>query len=220
MPFPIFDTLDAVPESFRNDYEERDGKWHPKVEDTEALNSALATERARREAAEKLSSKTAAALKKLENEKKAGEAGLTSEQLEKVRLDVRAELEAEYAPLKARAETAEANHRKIVLDSAVQAMFTKAGVIDPVAAWKVTGDRFELTTDGKPILKDSPTANLETYIAGAMKKEFAWMFTGTQADGGGAPGSTGKAPAAPAGIDPLANPGAALQAARAAGATQ
>jgi hypothetical protein len=65
MPLPVFDTQDAVPEAFREEYEEREGKWHPKDTGAEAAR-ALGEERTKREAAERLATKTAGQLKKLE----------------------------------------------------------------------------------------------------------------------------------------------------------
>ena len=46
MPFPTYDTIDAIPEDQRDVYEEgQDKKWRAKVPDVTNLNTALETER-------------------------------------------------------------------------------------------------------------------------------------------------------------------------------
>jgi hypothetical protein len=53
MAFPVFEKKEDIPKGFEDDYEEREGKFHPKVPDVTKLNSALDKERKDRENEEK-----------------------------------------------------------------------------------------------------------------------------------------------------------------------
>lgn len=228
MPFPVIEKkeeFDALPESIRAEYEEKDGKWTPRDE-TVTLRGSLAEERKRREAAEKLVTKTAAELKKLETDSKGREAGLTDEKLNEIRAQVRKDLEEEYKPIIEKEKNASTENRTLKLDNQVRNVMGSEKVkVRPErqeALWKLIGDRFDLTDDGKPMVKAKPGVTVEKYLAEDVKAEFGEFYVGTGASGGGAPPGSrnGAGSGAPTAEAVLANPSAALQQARAAGKTE
>lgn len=198
MPLQKFATKDEVPVEFADTaIEAKDGSFYVFAdEDVTALKSAVEQERERREAAEKLATKAANALKKAEMEAKAKASGLTDEQIAQVREEQRAALEAEYQPFKVEAEKAATLSQRItdlLLTDRIKGQMAAAGVRAEriEALFKLTGDRFALTADEKPMLKDNPALALDTYIRDTLKGEFPEFYAGTQAAGSGAPGSSG-----------------------------
>jgi hypothetical protein len=132
-----------------------------------------------------------AKLADLEQEREAKKAGITSEQLDKMRQEAEANLEKKYGPLKDQLEAHQAEIRTLRLDNVVQAAMSKNGVrgerVD--ALYRLTADRFDLTDDGKPMLKDDPGTPIDTYISDTLGKEWPELFEGTGSSGGGAPRS-------------------------------
>lgn len=218
---PIFDTQDAIPEAFREEYEEKDGRWHPK---DDGAKTALAEERTKREAAEKLVTKTTKELKALETRATAERAGITDEQLQKLRAEIRADLETEYTPLKEKADRFGSENRTLKLDNAVKAVMgaedVKVRSARMDALWRLIGDRFDLTDDGKPMVKANPGVEVKKYLAETVKKEYPEFYEGTAGSGGGAREGSQNRSAAVSADDILKNPGAALQAARSQGKTE
>lgn len=187
MPLPLVtDSLDAIPEAARAVYVERGGKYHldAEVEDVspikaknaELLNETKA-ERRKREAAEQR-------LAALEAEREAAAAGLTSEKL----AEIQRKAEEKYAPQLAALSAAEAKIRAMQLDGTVKSLLAKANAVDVEDAWKVLGSEFDLTDDGKVILKSDPTADVEQYVTKTLVAKKGHLFKGTQAAGGGAAG--------------------------------
>lgn len=131
----------------------------------------------------------------LETKAKADKAGLTSEELNKLRADVAADLKKQYAAdanlgLKEfpwAADLAREN-RELKLDSVVKAQMAKGGAraerID--ALFKLTSERFDLTDDGKPMLRDRPGIEIEKYVSDELKKEYPEFYNGSGSSGGGA----------------------------------
>ena len=198
MPVQKFATADEIPEEHRASASElKDGTFAVFVEDdATALKDALASEREKREAAEKSATKVANALRKAEAEAKAKAAGLSDEQIKAMRDDVRKELESEFAPISAKAATADglaAENRALLLDSKVKALMAAKGVrADRIEAlFKVAGDRFDLTADKVPMLRDKPGVAIDTFIAADLKAEYPEFYEGTKATGSNAPGSSG-----------------------------
>lgn len=232
MTLPKFKTQEEVPEAFRDAYHEKDGQWVPKEEpagggeladlkaSVQRLETALGKERDDRKAAEKKASDAAAQLKELEDKKKAEGAGITEEQLKQLRAEIREDLEGEYAEFKTKAEALGQENRSLKLDNQVKTLAGKHGVraerID--AWWRQFGDRFDLTDDGKPMVKDRPGTDVSKFIEGDLKKELPDFYTGTQASGGGAGGiqRDGRLVPGTDAEDVLKNPTGALTAARAA----
>lgn len=134
-------------------------------------------------------------LSELEQQKKADQAGLTSEELAKLRQDVAADIRKQFeadpdAGIEAfpwARELANEN-RSLKLDSVVKAEMAKGGAraerID--ALFKLTQDRFQLTSDGKPVLRDHPATELSKYVADELRTEYPEFYNGSGSSGGGA----------------------------------
>lgn len=230
MKLPVFATQEEIPDGFGGLYEEKDGKWHPKdlsggdgpsKESIEKLEITLEKERKDRKAAETQLKELGTKVAELETRAKAKEAGITDEKLTELREEIRADLEKEYEEFKTKAETLGQEVRGLKLDSQVKKLALEHGVraerVD--AWWRLFGDRFDLTDDGKPMVADKPGIEVTKLITGDLKKEMPDFYTGTQAAGGGAGGiqKNGQLVAGTGADDVIKNPGAALQAARAGG---
>lgn len=135
----------------------------------------------------------------LETKANAEKAGLTSDELVKLRNDVRAEVERQYAAdMQAgtkvfpwAASLAQEN-RALKLDNVVKTEMAKGGAraerID--ALFRLTADRFDLTDDGKPMLRTSPGIEVGKYVADELRKEYPEFYNGSGSSGGGASKST------------------------------
>jgi len=223
----MVEKLDDVEEAYRPLYLEKDGKFTLDADVGDggaAAGAALKEERAKREAAEKLATKAAKELAALQLKAKADGAGITDEQVRKFREDVRAELETEYAPYKANAEKFGAENRTLKLDNAIKALMGKAGVRGDrhEALWKQTADRYDLTADGTPMVKDKPASDVSKYLSETLKAEFPEWYEGTGSSGGGATGGSraGTQSTGMTADDILKNPTAARAAMLAAGKTE
>jgi len=182
MPLPTFATREEIPEAFREEYIEKEGKWVPNVEDVSGLKSAL--ERQKEEARQ-----AKARAKELEELQKAKAAGITDEQLAKLRQ----EIAAEKAPLEEKVAKYEQELRTLKLDSRIKSLLGEAGA-NPArldALLKLTLDRFDLSEQGTPIVKDKPAVDLGKYINETVAKEYPELFLSKQKGGTGAPGSGG-----------------------------
>ncbi len=194
----VVEKLDAVPEALRAAYVERDGKFHLDADlpDTEGLEATVAEERRLRDAAEKLMRKAVQEADRLKNAKKASDAGLTEDQLRQLRADVRAEVEAEFAPVQADAEKAKAENRTLLLDNVMQQELLAAGFLPTriKQVWQLHGGEFDLTDDRKPMVKGKPGIEPKKHVE-ALKKLYPEWVQGTRAGGGGAAGGASKMPA-------------------------
>lgn len=134
-------------------------------------------------------------LQEIEQEGRAQKAGITAEQLEKLRAEVRQDLEKEYAEFKEKAEQLSTENRALKLDNVVKAAMAKSGVrserIDSL--YKLVADEFDLTDDGKPMLKSRPGTVVDKYIAEELIKVYPEWYQGSGSSGGGASKSTGGA---------------------------
>lgn len=92
-------------------------------------------------------------------------------------------------PIKTRAEQLEAENRQLKLVTPVKDALRAAGVIAPDDAWRLVGDHFDLTDDGRPILKDNPTADIAKWAKESLAKDKPWLFAASDASGGGATGA-------------------------------
>lgn len=227
---PNFKKKEDIPAVILDLYEEKEGEWVPKpdeeAEDTTALKTALEKERKARKDAEKAAkdAEKSAADKKKDDDLRSK--GLTDEQLKKIREEVRADVEKEYAPTKEAAEKLKKENRTLRLDNAVKTVMSKKEVgvradrLDTL--WKLVGEDFDLTDDGQPMVKDKPGTTVEKYLMDTVKKTFPEFYVGTQAAGGGAKGDHSPAPTngSPKVEDILANPAQAMRQAREAGIKQ
>jgi len=156
----------------------------------ELLSEAKAAKDATRQREEELA-KLQTKIAEMEQEQEAKKVGITSEQLDKMRAEAQANLEKQYGPLKQQLEDAQREVRELRLDNVVKGAMSKAGVraerID--ALYRLTSDRYDLTDDGKPMLKDDPGTPIDTHIKDEVSKEFPEFFEGTGSSGGGAPKS-------------------------------
>lgn len=136
-----------------------------------------------------------ARMEELESEAKAQKAGITSDQLNKMRAEIRQDLEKEYGKWKQDAESYASQLRELRLNSVVKGAMAKSGVradrID--ALWRLSQDQFDLTEDGAPMLRDRPGTELEKYIAAELSQSYPEFFEGTGSSGGGASRSSGGA---------------------------
>lgn len=194
MPLKTYDTQDAVPEALRADaIETKDGKFVVVEEaDTSDLAAAVAAEKEKREAAEKLMRKTAGELQKLQTQRKAADAGMTEEKLKELREEAKAEYMAEIQPQLDEAVKIKAQNRSLLLDADMKARALKAGVLPEKVDdfWALRGSEFDLTDDGKPMVKGKPGIEPDKHLTVLLKKNPEWV-KGTQASGGGAQGTTG-----------------------------
>jgi len=128
------------------------------------------------------------AYEKLEVEHKATKAGVTSQELERLRAEVRTDLEKEYAPFKGKVDALGQELRELRLDNVVKGVYAANGVRgDRVAAlFKLTRDQYDLTDDGKPMLVERPGTELAKFVQDDLAKEYPEFFEGSGASGGGA----------------------------------
>lgn len=235
MPLPVFETLEEVPEQFRDLYEEKDGKVLPKASDldpdglTEKGRAAIKAEREAAANAEKARKAAEARANELSSQLAAKSAGITDAALkelrEKVRHDLQAEVAEELAAKQAEIEALAAvrdENRILKLDTKVKKMLLDAEVrherVD--ALFTLTRTDYDLTEDGKPKLVNHPGMTIDQYAKTELKKRFPEFFKGSQAAGGGTGGAytaDGKPVGGTTAEDVLKNPAAAVTAARAAG---
>lgn len=188
MPLPIFEKQDDIPEAFKSEYEEREGKWHPRVPDVTKLESALEKERTDRADEEKKRKAAEKERDELKRKQSAQQAGITDEQLQQLRAEdaeKRKPLEDENAELKA-------ENRKLKLTDRVRTQALESGIMsDRIEdAMLVLERRTDLTSDSDSIVvldKDGkPTSEkLEDFLTVTFKKEKPWLYTGSQSSGGG-----------------------------------
>jgi hypothetical protein len=222
VPFPIFEKQADIPKGFEELYEEKAGKWQPKeAEDdaAEGLRAELAEAETKRKAAERLTNKANAELQKLQTRQKAADAGMTEEKLKELREEAKAEALAEVKDDLAERDRLKMQNRGLLLDADMKARALKAGIaatkIDDF--WALRAGQFDLTDDGKPMVKGKPGLDPDKHLASLLKLNPEWVV-GTKANGGGANGGAGKQGANTGKVsfeDMLKNPTAALQVANA-----
>jgi len=217
MPLPTFEKKDAIPPGFEDEYEEgQDGKWHP-IDHTAKLHSALKEEREAREKAEGLARKAAKEAADAEAKRNAAAAGMTEDQLKKLYTSIEENLRAEYEPKLKDAEKAKEEVRALKLDTKVKRMFKDAGALDGKIDdfWKLHAEEFDLTADGKPMVKNEPGKDVARHVQTIMKNRQEWV-QGTKASGGASKSVQSSTPAQglnPGGItfeDLVKNPSAAI----------
>lgn len=124
----------------------------------------------------------------LEHQKKADKAGITEEQLNKLRAEIRDDLEDEYKAIVEERDSLKHDNRGLRLDSVVKAEMAEAGVrserID--ALFRLNADKFDLTDDGAPMLKDRPGTEIGKFVAEDLKAQYPEFFNGSGSSGGGA----------------------------------
>jgi len=179
-----------------------------------ALTAQVEEANTKREAAEKLMRKTAAELQKLQTARTAAVGGLTEVRLMEITAEAEAQADAKYKDQIDEAAKLKAQNRALVLDADMKARALKAGVLPTKVDdfWGLRGAEFDLTADGKPMVKATPTLDVDKHLAALLKRNPEWV-KGTGANGGGASGGAG-GPGAAGGItyeQIHANPGAVLE---------
>jgi seryl-tRNA synthetase len=186
MPRPIFEKKDDIPKGFEDEYEEKDGKWHPKpVDDGAALKETLRKERERADDAEK-------ERKKLERRLAAAETGDEKDKVSKALAKFDEDLAAEKEAHKKELEKLQGELRSIRLDDRAKEAFIKAGGRPERAdkALKLYKDALDLDKDGKRIvIKDDEgnvtTQTIDDFWGKKVRADLPDFYTGTKASGGG-----------------------------------
>lgn len=124
----------------------------------------------------------------LEQKQKAEKAGITSQELERMRAEVRQSLEAEFSVFRTQAETLAKENRALKLDNRVKKVMGDNGVraarIDDL--FRLTADHYDLTDDGQPMLKEKMGLPIDTYVKEDLRKAYPEWFDGSGSSGGGA----------------------------------
>jgi len=132
--------------------------------------------------------KLQAKLTELEQQKKADKVGITSEELVKMRAEIRQDLEKEFGPLQEQLSTAKQEIRTLRLDNVVKGQMAKSGVrgerVD--ALYRLTADQWDLTEDGQPMVKTRPGTEVGKHISDQLADEYPEFFEGSKSSGGGA----------------------------------
>jgi hypothetical protein len=245
MKLPKYKDKTEIPEGFESLYHEVNGEWVTKEpdppsggnDDIEKLKTTVDKVRDEVKAAEKKAKAAEDRIKDAENRAKEAEdklaakgAGISDDKLkelkDKIQADVRAELQAELAAKDKQIESltgVQDENRGLKLDQKVKAIMLEKGVLGGKVddLFILSRGEFDLTENGTPMLKNHPAKDIGIFIEDTLKKSYPEWFKGSQAGGGGAGGHT------PSGIpsvgttpdDVLANPAAAMTAAREAGKT-
>jgi hypothetical protein len=216
MALPVFDKKESIPAGFEDEYEEKEGKWHP-IDHTSKLHDALETERAERKKAEGLARKAAKDAADAEAKRNAAAAGMTEEQLKKIYDSIESNLRGEYEPKIAELEKYRTEIRALKLDSKVKTLFKDGGARDGNINdfWKLHADEFDLTADGKPMVKNEPGKDVARHVQSILKTRQEWVV-GTKATGGRTnqlPTSTPSSGLNPGGVtfeDLVKNPSSAI----------
>jgi hypothetical protein len=146
---------------------------------------------------------------------------MTEEEFRKRYSTIEENIRKEYEPKVQEADRLAAENRALKLTDKIKQMFREAGAVKGRQDdfWKMHGDEFELSADGKPIVKAEPGKDIAKHVSAICKSRPEWM-QGTRAAGGGAGGAHTTPPvqgSGPAGAltfeDLVKNPGAAITAA-------
>jgi hypothetical protein len=194
MAFPVFEKKEDIPKGFEDDYEEREGKFHPKVPDVTKQQTALETERTNAENERKRANKAEKDLADLKRKQQAADNNISEEQLEGLRkedAEKRKPLEDENAKLKLELT-------KVKKTDRVQSLALKSGIMqDRIEdAMLLLEKRTGLTDNGDTITvldKDGKltTTSIDQFLKTDFKKEKPWLYAGSGASGSGATGSIG-----------------------------
>jgi len=195
MALPTFDKKADIPKGFEDEYEEVEGKFVP-IDHTAKLQRALDEERAAREKAEGVARKAAKEAADAAARKQAAAAGMTEDELKKLYDKVEANIRAEYDPVLKEAEVLKTENRNLKLRNVVKEQFRAAGALKDKLDdfWKLHGEEFDLTADGKPMVKAEPGKDVAKHVGAICKLRNEWM-QGTRAAGGGASGTSALAAA-------------------------
>lgn len=184
MPLPTFEKQDQIPKGFEEEYEESEGKWVP-IDRTASLQRALSEEREARKAADALAKKATKEANDLANKKAASSAGLTDKELRDLYDKIESQIREEYEPKVAELETIRGENRAMKLNDRIKQMFTENGALKTRVddLWKLHGEDFDLTADGKPMVKNEPGKDPVRHVQAILKSRMDWV-QGTKGSGG------------------------------------
>jgi len=160
-------------------------------DDTSGLQSALDTERGKREAAEALVKKTAKELTAAEAARKAASHGLTAEQLQQIRAEASKDAEDKLAAKEAELIAERTASRTKDIGGAFKTLAGEQKFLGTKLddLFRLHGDEFDLTDDRKLMVKGKPGIDPKKHMETLAKSRPEWV-EGTKAAGGGAAGTT------------------------------
>lgn len=203
MTLPIFDTEGDVPELFRPAYEERGGKWHPKVaaelELERGKRTTLLDEKKKEEDRRKAAEDAAAEAKRLLDAKNAG---VPEAELQRLRDEDAAKRAAELTPLSAELAAVKAENRKLKLTDKVRSFAIGAGVMGDriddamlfLDARADLGDKDGIVWKDKEGNVTTQTAD-QFFAAFKIEKPYLFEFEGGSGSGTGPSRKTATPPA-------------------------
>ncbi len=193
MTLPVFDTEADVPELFRPAYEERGGKWHPKVVaelDLErGKHATLLDETKEAKRLRKLAEDAAAEAKRQLDAKNAG---VPEAELARLRAEDEEKRRTELTPLQTENAALKAENRKLKLTDKVRSLAIGAGVmgdrIDDAMLFLDTradlGDEGGIVWKGKDGKVTNQTAE-QFFAAFKIEKPYLFEFEGGSGSGTG-----------------------------------
>lgn len=201
MPFPTYANKSEIPKGAEDVYEEKDGKWIPKLPDVSQLEGTLTKvreEKRNAEAAAKAATEKAADL-----QRQVDAAKLTGNDFEKKSAEMLAnwnkEKDAAVKAVQDKLDAVTGELRTVRLDDKLKEHFLNSGG-RPERAGKAIADtkhRFDLV-DGEIVQKDAKgnvvTEKVTDFYGKTYKTEMPEFYSGTKASGGGAPGGAGTLP--------------------------
>lgn len=198
MPFPTYTQKDQIPAGAEDVYEEKEGKFVPKIPgqaDLDTVKAALEKVRTEKKDAEKLAKEAADARAAAERERDAlkTQVGDPDAKVAELLKKFDADTKAAVAVVEKERDDARSQLRTLRLDDQAKAAFVKAGGRPERAdaALKLARDRLDLAED-RIVVKDEKGEVTTTTLADFWGKDFAKempeFFKGTQAGGGGAAG--------------------------------
>lgn len=201
MAFPTYEKKELIPPGFEDLYEEKDGKFSPKVAevpDVTNLNTALKNERTRAETEEKARKQAENTLAELRRKEAAREGNISDEQLTKLREEDEKKRKEELEPVRNELVETKAKLRKITLSDRVRALGTAAGWLPDRAddALEAALKRMDLAegSDTNIVVKDKDgkvtTEKPEEFLKATFKREKPWFYAGPGGSGSGATSSS------------------------------
>lgn len=199
MAFPIFDKKEEIPKGFEGDYEQREGKWHPKLPDVGKLEETLGKLRDDLKVSEKARKDADDA--RAEAERKLVAADAKGGDVDKKVSDALKKFDADLAKAKddhkKETDTLQAKLRQVTLTDRLKDIALKAGVLPARvdAVLKLTDGRFDLADGDRIVVKgdkgEVTTEKPEDFFGKTYKAQMPELYQGTKAAGGGAGGGAG-----------------------------
>jgi transposase-like protein/predicted DNA-binding antitoxin AbrB/MazE fold protein len=199
MAFPVFEKKEDIPKGFEADYEEKEGKFHPKVPDVKGAQTALEAERKRADDEKKARVDAENKLAEARRKETAREGNISDEQLTKLREEDAAKRKADLEPVQSELVETKAKLRKITLVDRLRTLGTEsgwlAGRIEDAMDQALKRVDLAEGSDTNIVVKDkdgkATTEKVEDFLKVRLKKEKPWLYAGSGARGSGTGGSDG-----------------------------